>query len=236
MSHQTSVPIAICLEDLDAGPDQPRYLQCVALGGDRPGLAFDPGGQGTWQRGQGDDLVEICVSADQRLILYRQARSIAARVARAGRTLEVPVGKPVVLVDQDQLTLGTPSSATRTMRLHLHGEAPAVTAPRWLDPAELEAAEPDPSEGQRPSRAGRRSGVAAAAALALGTVVGLGGAVGSSASAHAQLGTEAPPPIEVRARPPKVAPPRKPDAGVKPPKDEDKDKPKHKKRPPAKKK
>ena len=46
---------------------------------------------------------ELWVSADDRLILYRPEGADAVAVSRAGRSLDVPSGKPVVLIDQDQI-------------------------------------------------------------------------------------------------------------------------------------
>jgi hypothetical protein len=219
-------PIAICIEDLRAGSDSTRYLQCVALVGDHPGLRIDPGGEIQWQPERDARLVELCVSYDERLILFRQPGAAPVLLRREGRSLEVPVGKPVVVLDQDQLTV-----ESRELRIHVHGEAPAVAPPSWLEMVEA------------PSRSRSSLLRATATALALGIAVGAGGCTkkievrddppkvappptkpdskpppkpDSSLPPKADAGpskadaAKKAPPIEVRPRPPRVAPPRKP--------------------------
>lgn len=183
------VPIALCLEDLDAPPDA-RYLQCVAIAGTEPGLTLDSRGAACWQQRRNKTLApdaacELWVSQDERLILFRPEDAVDSVVlTRGGRSLTVPAGKPVVLVDQDQLVVGT-----RRLRLHIHGKAPAVAAPSLFVPDE-----PAPE-----SAAGRTARIAATA-IAIGAAVGAGGCTKK---------------VEIRDTPPKVAPPQ-PDAGVKP--------------------
>jgi hypothetical protein len=70
---------------------------------------------------------ELWVSADERLILYRPEGADSVILDRAGRTLDVPYGKPVVVIDQDQVSVGG-----RHVRIHIHGEAPSVAAPSPL--------------------------------------------------------------------------------------------------------
>jgi hypothetical protein len=185
-------PIALCLEDLDAPTDSPRYLQCVAIAGTEPGLTLSSEGAAHWkQPAQQDVACELWVSQDERLILFRPEGTSADPVVlwRGGRSLTIPEGKPVVLVDQDQLQVGP-----RRLRLHLHGEAPAVHPPTPFVPEQEEAPE---------SGAGRAARVAATA-LAIGAAVGVGGCKKEPEKV-----------IEVRDRPPKVAAPR-PDRGVQP--------------------
>ena len=84
----------------------------------------------------------------------------------------------MVIIDQDQVETGG-----RCLRVHVHGEAPAVSAP-------------EPFVPQR--RTG--SAKAAAAAAVMGAVLALGGCTND----------QRPPgndPIDVRDQPPKVAPP-----------------------------
>jgi hypothetical protein len=69
--------------------------------------------------------------------------------------LDVPNGKPVVILDQDQLDVNS-----RCLRVHMHGEAPAVSAPMALP--------------GRP-RPRRRLARAVLAAAILGTVAVSGG-------------------------------------------------------------
>jgi hypothetical protein len=184
-------PICVCIEDLDATGQAERFLRCVALPGIEAGLSISTAGATLWKRHERGAL-EIWVSADDRLMLFRPPRGVPTTLRRAGRALEVPVEKPVVLLDQDQLETGG-----RRLRLHLHGEATSVHAPTPFRP----------ERGPGPGGVGR---VVAAASIAIGAAVG---AVPGRAVAD---GAE-PPPIEVRESPPKMAPPEKPDAGPKQP-------------------
>ena len=119
-------PIAICLEALNAHNRSNRYLRCVAVPGHLPGLRLDKAGRVMWQR-EVASACELCVSADDRLILYRQEGMVPVRVERAGRGLDVPFGKPVVLADKDEIKIGR-----RRLRIHIHGQAQAVFAPSPL--------------------------------------------------------------------------------------------------------
>jgi hypothetical protein len=121
-------PLAICIEDLDAVSEASRYLRCVALPGRQPGLRLDETGAVLWQPG---DLLscELWVSADDRLILYRQEGMAPTTLRRGERSLDVPCGKPVVVIDKDQIDIGS-----RRLRVHVHGEAAAVAAPSLLLP------------------------------------------------------------------------------------------------------
>ncbi len=145
-------PLAICLEDVGARDPADRYLRCVALVGRQPGLRVDAVGTVVWKP---DELpaCELWVSADDRLILYRTGAEAVA-VHRAGRSLEVPSGKPVVVLDQDSFVVGG-----RTMRIHVHGPAPAVAPPSPLRPAARRTA----------------AGVAAAVALSAAALTGCDG-------------------------------------------------------------
>jgi len=118
-------PIAICIEDLDAQP-RIKYLRCVALPGRQPGLRLDEAGRVLWQSDDGVSC-ELWVSADERLILYRPAARAPVTLHRAGRSLDVPCGKPVVVVDQDQVDVGS-----RRLRIHVHGHTSTVAAPSPL--------------------------------------------------------------------------------------------------------
>ena len=95
---------------------------------------------------------ELWVSQDQRLILYRPDGA-AVVVRRAGRALDVPFGKPVVLLDKDGVEVGT-----KRLRVHVHGEAPAIAAPSFL-----------PAPERIESRGGLRG---AAAAVAISAAIG----------------------------------------------------------------
>ena len=186
--------IAICIEDLTA--TDPRFTQCVALPGNEPGLTLDADGKVHWR--QADEArPQLWVSGDGRLILYRESeRSLPVTVSRGGRHVEVPASRPTVLIDGDELKLGT----TR-LRVHHHGPTDQVSAPAQLVPEEAGAA------------AGGTGAVTRAAmtALALGAAAGIGV---TAVSASCTEESYAPTRVEVRAHPP--APPKRPDAGVKP--------------------
>ena len=176
-------PLAICIEELDSS--EARYIRCVALPGRQPGLRLDKTGRVLWQSDDGVSC-ELWVSADERLILYRPEGADSVTLDRAGRTLDVPYGKPVVVIDQDQVSVGG-----RRVRIHIHGEAPSVAAPSPL-----------PSRSQPLGRLART----------LATTAVIGAAVAASGCAEQpievrQVPPTAPPPpptptIEVRAAPP----------------------------------
>lgn len=153
-------PIALCLEDLDATTGSRRYLQCVALAGGEPGLVLDERGVVQWCP-TGAGAVELWVSADDCLILFRAEGAIPVIVHRTGRSLDAPVERPVVLLDQDRVDLGG-----RRLRIHVHGVAPAVAPPAWLD-----VSEPSSPTVHR----------AAAAAVAVGVAVAGAGCDGQGA-------------------------------------------------------
>jgi len=147
-------PLAICIENLNARSRASRYLRCVALPGRQPGLRLDKSGSVLWQR-EDVPACELWVSADERLMLYRQEGMVPVRLERAGRVLDAPFAKPVVLADQDQITIGR-----RRLRIHIHGEVSAVSP--------LAALPTSP-------RAVRRLAQAAATAVVVGTVMTVGG-------------------------------------------------------------
>ncbi|MBI5487540.1 MAG: hypothetical protein HY905_09420 [Deltaproteobacteria bacterium] len=163
-------PIAICVEDTAAADAAGRYLRCVALPGRQPGLRIDAGGQVRW-RGEDSAPCELWVSADDKLILFRPDGGPAVRVSRAGRSLDVPHGKPVVLRSGDELAVGD-----RRLRVHLHGQTATVAAPSPLPPAE---------------RSGtlRRASAAVAMGAALGAAATLAPSCGGS-----NTGTQTPDP------------------------------------------
>ena len=167
-------PIAICIEDLDAASVASKYVRCVALPGREPGLGLDLHGAVSWQSEE-PVVCELWVSADDRLILYRPEGVAAVKLSRAGRSLNVPSGKPVVLVDQDQINVGP-----RRLRLHVHGEAPTVAMPSAFVPGKK-------SPGL-PARV-------AAAVVALGSIMA-GGSCEEKKTPRK--------PIEVRDMPPKT--------------------------------
>jgi hypothetical protein len=168
-------PLEICLEEMQLASDDERYIRCVALPGSAPGLALDRRGAVRWMPERPADY-GLWVSADQQLILLRADGTEPVTVRRAGRTMEAPVEKPVVLLDQDLLEIDG-----HQLRVHVHGATDVVHAPERLSRSTL-------------ARAAR----ATAAALALSAAVGAG-------SAAAERYSTSPPPIEVRSQPPDVA-------------------------------
>ncbi len=170
-----SKALAICIEDLDVQA-KIKYLRCVALPGRQPGLRLDEVGSVLWQSDDGVSC-ELCVSADDRLMLYRPEGAVHVTLRRAGRSLDAPCGKPVVVIDQDQIDVGS-----RRLRVHVHGKAPSVVAPSPL-PA-------------RPRPLGRLARTVATAAV-IGTVAATGGCT--------DAGILATPTIQVIEDPPVVA-------------------------------
>ncbi len=215
-------PLAICIENCYPPHESLRYLRCTAITGVDPGLAITPAGEVVW-KGEGPVLCELWVSSDEKLICFRPPGAPAgARVHRAGREVALEENKPVVVIDGDYLLL-----SGHCYRLHVHGQAPAVTEPRYLD-----FEEPASSTWAR---------LAAAGALVLGTVAAPACSrppaedtktieVRDQPPAVEQTPeppleeSMPPPPMEVRDEPPKVAPepppppppppPPKADAGV----------------------
>ncbi|MBN1771454.1 MAG: hypothetical protein JXB32_09345 [Deltaproteobacteria bacterium] len=176
-------PLAICLEDTAAIAPSRRYLRCVALSGADPGLRVTDQGEVLWRR-EVPAAFELWISQDDRLILYRRPEGARIVVRRDGRWLEAPAEKPVVLLDQDLVELGE-----RRFRIHVHGAAPVVHEPSWL-------------EDQQPAAA-RRPLARTAAALALGAALGGAGCKKTGdKEAAVEPAADAEVPIEVREFPP----------------------------------
>ena len=174
-------PLAICIEDVGSQA-KTRYMRCVALPGRQPGLRLDEVGQVVWRSDDGV-ACELWVSADGRLVLYRPEGAIPVSVHRAGRSLDVPYGKPVFVIDKDEVDVGE-----RRLRIHVHGEAPMVAAPSPL---------------AFKSRSFKHLAQAATAAAIVGTVSALGC---SPIEIRDDPPTVTPAPtIEVRDEPPVVA-------------------------------
>jgi hypothetical protein len=119
-------PIAVCIEDLRPSNADRRYLRCVALVGHDPGLGFDDQGRVCW-RSDANLACELLVTLDGRLALWRRPGSERVVVTRAQRSLEVPVEKPVILLHEDELSIGG-----RPLKIHVHGVATAAVAPEYL--------------------------------------------------------------------------------------------------------
>jgi hypothetical protein len=118
-------PLAICIEDIGS-QSKTRYMRCVALPGRQPGLRLDETGQVLWRSDEGVSC-ELWVSADDRLVLYRPEGAPAVFLHRAGRSLDVPCGKPVFVIDKDEVDVGS-----RHLRIHVHGQSPSIAAPSPL--------------------------------------------------------------------------------------------------------
>ena len=116
-------PISLCIENEEDPDDGTRFIRCVALEGNRAGLAVDSAGRPMWIETDGC-ACELWVSADEQLILLRPEGAVASRVHRAGRSLDVPTGKPVVMLDQDQIEVGGVM-----LRLHVHGFTTEIHPP-----------------------------------------------------------------------------------------------------------
>jgi hypothetical protein len=126
LAYNLAMPIALCLEDLSESPRASRFIRCVALRGGQPGLGMDPEGELCW--GARPLLeCELWVSMDDQLILRRPEGAGTVKVERAGRSIEAPFGKPVVLLDQDIF-----ETQQRRMRVHVHGFTRAVSPPAPL--------------------------------------------------------------------------------------------------------
>jgi len=147
----------ICLEDLGRSTPDERYLRCVALPGGEPGLALDGEGAVRWMPQQ-PTAYGLWVSADDRLVLIRSQGAGPITVSRAGRKVEAPEGKPVLLLDGDLLAVNG-----RQLRVHVHGPAVAVHRP-------------EPLRGAALARVVRAAAAALAVGAAVGSVAGPGAA------------------------------------------------------------
>jgi len=126
--------LSICIENLHPAHEGVRYLRCCVLYGLAPGLALSPDGQVAWQ-GDAPAAGRLFVSQDGQLICLREAGAFGVvTVWREGRSTTAPEGKPVVLLDGDELVVGDVR-----LRLHVHGWTKTATAPSFL-PVESPAA------------------------------------------------------------------------------------------------
>jgi hypothetical protein len=166
----------ICLEDLSLAEDDERYIRCVALPGGEPGLALDREGEVRWMP---DERAShgLWVSADDRLVLLRGEEAGPIRVERGGRSLDAPVDRPVILLDQDLLRVNG-----RRLLVHVHGATEVVF-------------EPEPLTRSALGRVAR----AAATALAIGAAVGVGN-VGEAHPADTGIEVRLRPPKKVAMR------------------------------------
>jgi len=119
-------PIELCLESLDQLEDDHPYVRCVAISGAEPGLGLSAVGEITWCDAD-PAAVNLWVSADNQLIVTRGSNSDAVRLTRGERFLDLPLEKPVVILDQDFLSVNG-----HTFRVHVHGIAASVEPPTKL--------------------------------------------------------------------------------------------------------
>lgn len=119
-------PIEICLEELDDMSSATPYVRCVAIAGGQPGLCFSAEGE-LWWRLNDNATAELWVSRDGQLIFYRSQTKRGVSLTRVERHLELPLGKPVVVLDGDEIRVGS-----RHYRIHVHGATHNVTAPERL--------------------------------------------------------------------------------------------------------
>lgn len=105
--------------------DEP-YVRCVAVAGGSPGLGFSASGAVLW-REVNNTVAELWVSLDARLILYRTREDSEVLLSRATRQLELPLGKPVVVLHGDEFAVNG-----HRYRLHVHGLAAEVRPPEPL--------------------------------------------------------------------------------------------------------
>jgi len=120
-------PLSLCIEDLKASDgDEARLIRCTAMPGGQPGLGLGADGNIRWLT-KALVACELWVSSDDRLIALRPEGAPAVSIGRAGRWIDAPEGRPVVLLDQDQIRLGV-----RVFRVHIHGETDSVQEPAPL--------------------------------------------------------------------------------------------------------
>ncbi len=186
-------PIAICIENCYPPHESLRYLRCVAVHGLGRGLSILPGGEVAWNS-EAPSQAQIWVSGDGRLIFFRpEGAPDWAQVHRGGRSVDVPDGKPVVLLDGDYLVV--PGFC---FRLHVHGPAGVLHEPAYLDHAE--------PAGQTRSR------LAAAGAIAMSAFLGSQAACTTEKPVNERPGPgDVREPAPPQPRPPVTEPDRKPD-------------------------
>ena len=227
-------PISLCIENLEDGSEATRFIRCVALGGNLPGLGVDRRGRPLWRADpSAERACELWVSADERLMLWRSEGAPTVTVCRAGRSLDAPEAKPVVILDQDELEI-----AGVRLRLHVHGPTTEVHAPmpfvvRSLGAAAVATAlavgaaaagcsnNGTPADGApiasiaaegstAPAASAPSAATSSAAPSAFATASG-SAAASSSAAASATTTATKTKPIEVRIHPPKPVDPHRND-------------------------
>lgn len=118
-------PLSLCIEDIDLESDS-RYTRCVAVPGRQSGLGLNDKGMVIWKNNQ-DIACELWVSADNQLVLYRPEGAESLIVRRGDRHLEAPFDKPIIILNQDQVDIGT-----KHLRVHVHGASTSIFPPSIL--------------------------------------------------------------------------------------------------------
>jgi hypothetical protein len=117
----------LCLEELEDQASPEPYLRCVAVAGGQPGLCFSPDGEVVWKLNE-HAAAELWVSGDDKLIFYRKQSEGVVSLTRLSRHLELPLGKPVVVLHGDEICV-----KNRRYRVHVHGTAQEIVPPTRLD-------------------------------------------------------------------------------------------------------
>jgi hypothetical protein len=168
--------------------------------GREPGLRISADGSLLWMEQKQADI-ELWVSADERLILYRLEHAVTLTLRRGNRALDVPATKPVVLRHGDVI-----ESAEWSYRVHLHGTTASTHAP-------------EPVAAPRRSRLFRAT-AAALTLAALGTQTGVSrgadaGVEPDATTEDADVADAEDDAIDVREQPPApVDPPKDPVEGA----------------------
>ena len=119
-------PIELCLEELDDASDAEPYVRCIAVTGGSPGLCFSPAGEVLWRLNE-NASAEIWVSLDGRLMLFRKSLQAQVSLTRVERHLELPLGKPVIVLGGDEISV-----AGKRFRVHVHGTTAEARPPERL--------------------------------------------------------------------------------------------------------
>lgn len=128
-----SRPISLCLERR-AHDCAESYVRCTATSGRESGLSIAANGDILW-RDPTPCVCELWVSRDQRLMAMRPGGAPSICLHRGRRKLEIPEGRAVVVLDQDELKFGS-----EHFIVHVHGVTDEVHPPQPLRAARIAAA------------------------------------------------------------------------------------------------
>jgi len=187
--------IALCIEDMSEATSGVRAMRCVAVRSRQVGLGLSSRGEIVWKSPR-PDVCDLCVSVDGLLVLYRPEQGPPVVVTRAGRSLDVPVGKPVLRRSGDHLRMGG-----RQLRVHVHGHTHEVHAPTPIHDASWGAGCEEAGCGRCGNGRSRRVQVRVLFAGGVGrTQAGCVGAVDRCAGGAAGCGAPAVAAVLVRER------------------------------------